>query len=169
MKILFKNTTKYDKENCNNFIIFHNNKYGKKELIKSLIILIAVIYILIFNLIYRNWYFIILMILASVLLYFVNKYKIEKKKKKKRGKQNKEYTFFFYDRYIKIKHKRQYERMIYFDIKKIFETDKNFFLYTDENHSLILDKEGFEIGTQKEFAEFIRRKCPFKYRGEKKK
>ena len=59
--------------------------------------------------------------------------------------------------------------IININIKKIFETDENFFLYTDEKHSLILDKDGFEIGNSKDFAEFIKRKCPFKYRNEEEK
>lgn len=59
--------------------------------------------------------------------------------------------------------------MNYFEFKKIFETDENFFLYTDEKHSLILDKDGFEIGTAKGFSEFIKRKCPFKYSNKENK
>ena len=58
--------------------------------------------------------------------------------------------------------------MLYFQIKKIFETEENFFLYTDDKHSLILDKDGFEIGSAKEFSKFIKKKCPFKYNNENK-
>ena len=53
MKVLFRNTTKYDKENCNSFIKFHSEKYGKKELIRLALIAIAMIYIAIFNIIYK--------------------------------------------------------------------------------------------------------------------
>lgn len=167
MKILFKNITKYDKENRNNFITFHTNKYGKKELLKYALIGICVIYILIFNLINKNWFFILGFAVLGIILYILNTKKSYKNKKQK--KRIKQYTFYFYEKYIKIKYRRQFERMRYFEVKKIFETEENFFLYTDENHSIILDKEGFEIGTPKEFSEFIKRKCPFKYRNEKNK
>ena len=94
---------------------------------------------------------------------YLNIYAIKKKKEKKKKQKNKEFTFFFYEKYIKIKCKRQFERMHYFEIKKIFETEENFFLYLDKKHSLILDKDGFDVGTSEGFSEFIKRRCPFKY------
>lgn len=166
MKALFKNITKYNKENCNNFINFHTNKYGKKELIKYILMLVVFIYIFISNIIYKNWYFLLALILIGILIYFTSKQKQEKKRKER--KKVKEYTFFFYKRYIKIKYRREYDRILYFNIKKIFETDKNFFLYTDDTHSLILDKDGFVIGNEKDFSEFIKKKCPFKYSNQTK-
>lgn len=166
MKILFKNTTKYNKENCDNFINFHTNKYGKKELLKYLLMFIIFVYMLIFNIIYKNWYFILSLIVILILAYFINNKKQSKKSKKKKRVQ--EYTFYFYERYIKIKCRRQFDRILYIQIKKIFETDKNFFLYTDDKHSLILDKEGFTIGNSKQFSKFIKKKCPFKYNNENK-
>lgn len=166
MKILFKNTTKYDKENCDNFVNFHADKYGKKELLKYLLMFIVFVYMLIFNIIYKNWYFILALIAILILAYFINNKKQAKKQKKKKRVQ--EYTFYFYERYIKIKYKRQFDRILYLQIKKIFETDKNFFLYTDDKHSLILDKEGFTIGNSKQFSKFIKKKCPFKYSNENK-
>lgn len=169
MKILFKNTTKYDKENRENFVNFHKHKYGTKELINGILIMVAISYIIIFNLMNINWYSLLIFIPVGLLIYFIYKYSTKKKKEKKKKQKNKEFTFFFYERHIKIKCKRQFDRLSYFEIKKIFETDENFFLYTDDTHSLILDKDGFEIGNEKDFAEFIKRKCPFKYRNQEEK
>lgn len=169
MKILFKNTTKYDKENRENFTNFHQNKYGRKELMAAILMTIAIMYILIFNIINLNWKFILLLIPIGTLIYFINKYATNKKKEKNKKQKNKEFTFYFYERHIKIKCKRQFERMTYFEIKKVFETDENFFLYTDDTHSLILDKDGFEIGTSKGFVEFIKKKCPLRYKRQENK
>ena len=169
MKILFKNTTKYDKENRENFVNFHKHKYGTKELINGILIMVAISYIIIFNLMNINWYSLLIFIPVGLLIYFIYKYSTKKKKEKKKKQKNKEFTYFFYERHIKIKCKRQFDRLSYFEIKKIFETDENFFLYTDDTHSLILDKDGFEIGNEKDFAEFIKRKCPFKYRNQEEK
>ena len=169
MKILFKNTTKYDKENRENFINFHKNKYGTKELIKAILISIPISYIIIFNVINMGWYSLLILIPLGILVYYIYKYAEKKKKSKKKKQKNKDFTFFFYERHIKIKCKRQFERMTYFEIKKVFETDENFFLYTDDKKSMILDKEGFEIGTSKGFAEFIKKKCPLRYRKEESK
>lgn len=167
MKILFKNTTKYTKKNRNNFIEFHSNKYGKKQLTKIIIGVILFLYLFISNIIYRNWIFLVLATILGIILYFFNSKKIEKERKAK--KKEKEYTFYFYERYIKIKCKRSFERLAYFKIYKIFETKEYFFLYLDEKSSLILSKTGFEVGTPKEFSKFIRRKCPFKYKYEERK
>ena len=166
MKILFKNTTKYTKENCNNFIEFHTNKYGKAELTKIIIAIVVVLYLIIVNIIHRNWVFIISALILGIILYFYYNKKSEKIRKSRN--KVKEYTFYFYERYIKIRCKRRFERVTYFKIHKVFETDEYFFLYLDEKSSLILSKDGFEIGTPREFSRFIRKKCPFKYNEQKK-
>ena len=163
MKILFKNITKYDKENTENFIEFHQNKYGKKELVKKILIGICVLYLIFFNLIKFSWKSLWLLIVLGLGIFCISKYANDKKEEKKKKQNNKEFIFSFYERYIKIKYKRQFERMIYLEIKRIHETEKNFFLYIDDKRSLILDKDGFSIGTSKEFSEFIKRKCLFKY------
>jgi len=169
MKVLFKNTTKYDKENRENFSNFHQKKYGKKELINAILISIPILYIVLYNIINLNWIGFIILVVLGVLVYLIKKLTVKKSKAKNKKQKNKEFTFYFYERHIKIRAKRQFERMTYFEIKKIFETDENFFLYIDDKHSMILDKEGFEIGNEKDFAEFIKKKCPFRYRNEEEK
>ena len=161
-----KNTTKYTKENCNNFIKFHSNKFGKKELIRIVLISIGVLYILIFNIINRNWILVLSGILVGGVIYLIEKKKAIKEAKQK--KKVKEFTFYFYEKYIKIKQKMQFERLKYFELHKIFETDEYFFLYLNEKQSLILNKEGFEVGTAKGFSKFIKSKCPLKYKNEDK-
>ena len=168
MKVLFKNITKYDKENRENLVNFHINKYGKKELTKFVLMVLVFTYVFISNLIYKNWYSILMLLVLAMIMYLV--YKIKENKENKKNKNIiKEYTFCFYDKYIKIRYRRQYQKILYLNIKKIFETDRNFFLYTDDKHSLILDKEGFIIGNSENFPEFIKKKCPFKYRNETNK
>lgn len=169
MKLLFRNTTKYDKENRKNFTNFHQKKYGRKELINTILLAFCILYMLVFNLINLSWYSLLVLIPLVVVIYLFYKYTTQKKKEKKNKQKNREYTFFFYEGHIKIKSKRQFERMTYLEIKKVFETNENFFLYTDDTHSLILDKNGFEVGTAKDFAEFIKKKCPFKYRNKEEK
>ncbi len=171
MKILFKNNTKYTKDRYNDFIEFHKNKFGLKTILKALIILICAIYILIFNIISKNWLVILSVAVICLILYMVNNFKLTKEKSNnnKMYKKQNEFAFFFYEKYIKIKCGRKFERLKYFELHRIFETKDYFFLYTDETHSLILDKNGFEIGTARGFQKFIKRKCPLKYKLEKEK
>lgn len=168
MKVLFRNTTKYTKEKYNDFLKFHDNKYGTKELIRLILIGLCLLYIFIFNIVCKKWYIILLFIVLAVIIYFFNKLSSDKRGKKNKRKIEKEYTFYFYENHIKIKYKRQFERLKYFSLHKIFETDKYFFLYLDERNSLILSKDGFEIGTAEGFSKFIKGKCPLKYSKEKK-
>lgn len=166
MKVLFKNTTKYTKENCNNFVEFHTNKYGKKEVLKIILFGICILYILIFNIVCKNWPLVLGTILVGIIIFVIERYKAEKQTKE--VKKEKEFTFYFYEKHIKIKHKRNFERLKYFQLHKIFETNEYFFLYLDDKKSLILSKDGFEIGRSKEFSKFIRNKCPLKYKNENK-
>ena len=166
MKVLFKNVTKYTKENCSNFEKFHTNKYGKKEMLRIILGIIVLLYIVIFNIRYKNWFLILGIVVLALLLYWMENYRLNKEKKEK--KKVKVFTFYFYENYMKVKYKKQFERLLYLNFHKVFETDQYFFLYTGEKNSLILNKEGFEIGTAEDFSKFIKAKCPFKYHKEKK-
>lgn len=84
MKILFKNTTKYDKENCNNFMTFHYDKYAKKTLIKYLLLCVCILYIIMVNIINKNWYLLLVISVVCILLYFLEKQKKQNKRKKKK-------------------------------------------------------------------------------------
>lgn len=159
--LLFKNTTKYTKENCNFFLEFHRKKYGTKELIKLILIGILIFYILVLNIIYHNWLLLLGIVLCGMIIFFIQKYIYQKQHQEK--KKIKIFTFFFYDNYMKIKYKKNFERYAYFKLHKIFETEKYFYLYTDETSSFILKKDGFTVGTPEDFAQFIKSKCPFKY------
>ena len=167
MKVLFRNKTVYDKENCDNFINFHAYKYGEREAVKYIATLLGVIFIIICNIWYKNWYLAIAIFSVAAIKYLIDN--IKGNNPQKQTKKVDIYTFYFYERYIKIRYKRKFERILYLNIKKAFETDNNFFLYTDANSSLILDKDGFEIGTAKDFSEFIKRKCPLRYSNQKEK
>ena len=50
---------------------------------------------------------------------------------------------------------------------KVFETKDYFYLYLDEDTAFLVSKSGFKIGTPKDFSEFIKKKCIFKYSKEK--
>ena len=166
MRVLFKNTTKYTKESFNSFLEFHADKYGKKELLKIILVSMCILYIMIFNIVYKNWLLVLGAVFLGGITYLIEKNKLLKEEKSKN--KVKKFTFYFYEKHIKIRYKREFERLKYFQLHKIFETDKYFFLYLDDKQSLILSKDGFEIGTSKEFSKFIKNKCPLKYKNEGK-
>ena len=166
MKVLFKNTTEYNKENYNEFIKFHQNKFGVKTIIKISLIGLCLIYIIIMNLIYKNLKAVGIILLVGLIVYGLNKLRVSEQiqDRKKDIKSKKKFTFYFYENYIKVRCGRKYERILYLELYKIFQNEEYFFLYTDENHSLIMNKNGFEIGTPETFNLFIKKKCPLKYK-----
>ena len=58
-------------------------------------------------------------------------------------------------------------RVYYFKLHKVFETKDYFYLYLDEDTAFLVSKSGFKLGTPKDFSEFIKKKCIFKYSKEK--
>ena len=58
-------------------------------------------------------------------------------------------------------------KIYYFKLYKVFETQDYFYLYLDEDTAFLVSKSGFKIGTPKDFSEFIKKKCIFKYSKEK--
>ena len=50
----------------------------------------------------------------------------------------------------------------YYKLYKVFETEHYFYLYINKNYSFVLSKDGFNIGSSKDFYKFIKRKIWYK-------
>ena len=83
-----------------------------------------------------------------------------------RNKASKEYIFYFYEGYMKIKHRMLTKKVWYYKFHKVFETDQYFFMYVDDKEPWMIEKDGFVIGDSKRFTEFIKGKCLFRYKKE---
>ena len=162
MKIIFKNNTKYTKQVYFDFLEFHNKKFGKKYWFYTILVLIIILYILIINIIYFNWRLAILLIITciSFAIYRVKSQEkiIKNELKREPITQEKEFKFIFYEKYFKIRDKLKKETIKYYKIKKVYETEKYFYLYIDKTHSFLLSKDGFSIGNVKDFYKFIKKK-----------
>ena len=82
-------------------------------------------------------------------------------KTQKKYSKNKEasFTFSFYKFHFSVEKKT----FSYLKLYKVFETKDYFYLYLDEENAILVSKKGFKLGTSKEFSEFIKKKCLFKY------
>ena len=168
MNLLFKNVTKYSKEVYDEFLKFHSKKFSFRYNLFSLAISMLLLFLMMLHISYNNYG--IAVIICACLTAFIlyryfqpieevrNEYNSEKITKKT------SYTFSFYEKYFKIYAKREYSKIYYKDLYKIFETNEFFYLYLDKRHSLLLDKNGFQRGTCLEFKNFIKKKCPFKFK-----
>lgn len=163
MKPLFKNITKYDKKNYEQFLEFHSKKYSFSYNFYTITMIVLLIYCMIFNITQKNLtmfllFFVLLIIFLLVRIYLpVKRYQ----KTQKRIVKNKEnnFTFSFYNLYFTLNETTFY----YFKLYKVFETSDYFYLYINEDNAAMVSKNGFKVGTVEEFSKFIKKKCLFKY------
>lgn len=170
-KIIFKNVTESSKQSYNKLLEFHKNKFGIKTVLSTAILAICILYMIISNIVYNNWKIIIIILFSIILVLMLKKYifnnEKEIKENNKRIKRHAEYVYTFYKHYFNIKVGKESQSILYFRLFKVYETDEDFYLYTDKDHSLILSKKGFVIGKQENFSEFIKKKCFLKFKKEK--
>lgn len=168
MKVLFKNKTQYSKEIYKEFLEFHQEKYGSKYIINTVLISILFLFCIIVQI--QSYKFELAILTAIILTIFicwrlynpVNTVKKEIKSEKIEKEQ--QFIFKFYDKYFNIYGKKINSKIIYWKLYKIFENEDYFYLYLDKTHAFLLSKQGFDIGTPEEFREFIKKKCIFKFR-----
>lgn len=165
MKILFKNTTIYTKEEMDRFQNFHINRNKRKYILWLLSLNILFFILLILNLLYKNWYAIggIIFIVAIMYAYY---FRINPKIMQKNNKQQlcREFTFYFGEQYLEIKGIKENNKIFYYKFRRVYETKNNFYLYLDNQYSILINKNGFIIGSAEEFKKFIKKKLIFKYR-----
>lgn len=166
-EILFKNVTRYNTKNYNEFIEFHNKKYTFSNNFYTIIMTILLVYCLVLNIKQKSLPLILLftVLLIGFLLwriYFPIK-RYQKTQKNLTKTKSTSFTFSFYNLYFQLDQKTIY----YFKLYKVFETKEYFYLYINPDYAMLVSKKGFEIGTAEEFSKFIQKKCFFKYRKQK--
>ena len=167
MKVLFKNVTKYNKKNYEQFLQFHNKKFGFSYNFYTIIMSILLIVCIVFSANEKNilFVFMFLIILIAFLLFRLYFPMKKHEKTEKQYKANKENlcTYSFYDWYFTLNEQTFY----YFKLFKVFETKDYFYLYINDENAALVSKNGFQKGSTKEFSEFIKKKCLLKYSKQK--
>ena len=171
LKLLFKNTTTYSKHIYNDFLKFHTRKFSFKYHLFSLVVSMLILFLIMLYI--QNHYYGLAVIFCACLTSFIlYRYfhpieEVNKDYHSNKITKEQSFTFSFYNTYFKVFTKREYSVIYYRELYKIFETDTFFYLYLDNRHSLLLDKSGFKKGTPITFRDFIKKKCPFKYKLDK--
>ena len=174
LKVLFKNTTKYDKKIYREFINFHQKIYGFRYKLYTIVIILLLMFIAICQISF-NGYVLALISFIVIVIFFLWRLihpvsTISKELKSDKIQKEESFTFYFYDKYFKIREEIKLETytMKYFSIYKVYETKSFFYIYTDKTHAFLINKNCFSIGNSKHFSEFIHKKCKFKYRSKLK-
>jgi len=163
MKPLFKNITIYNSKNYNQFIKFHGEKFNFSYNMYTLVMLVLMIYCIVLNIMQKNILLLLLFLIMFVLTVFFRMVlpakRYQKTKKKFSLSKQTSVTMNFYKFYFKIEQKVY----PYLKLYKVFETKDYFYLYIDEENAVLVDKNGFKLGTADDFTDFIKKKCLFKY------
>lgn len=166
MKPLFKNITKYNSKNYEQFIKFHGEKFNFSYNMYTIIMSVLLIYCIILNISQKEIWLILLFLALLILLFLIRMYFPMKRyqKTKKKYSKNKEISisFTFYKFYFSFEEKT----ITYSKIYRVYETKDYFYLYLDDENAVLVSKSGFKLGSVEEFRKFIKKKCFFKYRKE---
>ena len=106
MKPLFKNITNYNSKMYNEFINFHDEKFGFSYNAYNVVTIILLIYCIILNIIHKEFSLLLIFIAMLAIfvlyrIYFPIK-KYQKDQKKYSRKRNSQFAFVFYKHYFKI-------------------------------------------------------------------
>lgn len=173
MNILFKNRTKYTKEIYDTFLEFHRKKYHFSYLAYNVIIIALILFCLTVQVKYHNFTIAILFccILTGFILWRYLHPTSEVSKEYQSDKIQKEqiFTFKFYKNFFTCENTKEIQKVQYYRLYRIFETDDFFYLYIDRTHSFLVSKTSFNLGKASDFSSFIHKKCFFRYRNSNKK
>ena len=168
MKILFKNKTKYTKEIYKEFVEFHNKKYHLQYVAFNIFIIALLLFFVICQIRYKYYVLAIIscMVFTAFCLYrFFHPISVVKKELNgKTIKEEKSFTFKFYDKYFKVESGIELNLVKYYKLRRCFETKDFFYLYIDKTHAFLINKENFSIGNSNDFSNFIRKKCFLRFK-----
>lgn len=168
LKILFKNTTKYNKTIYKKFLEFHKNKFHFSYTLYTALVLLAIFFCLAMQIKYHNYNIAILLAIALTcfllwrILHPISE--VRKDFNSDKIQSEKEFSFNFYEKSFKVRDKCKYEIIKYRNLYKVFETVDFFYLYIDKTHAYLISKSGFTRGNSKEFSDFIKKKCWLRFK-----
>lgn len=166
MKPLFKNITKYNKKNYEQFLEFHSNKYSFSYNLYTITMTILLFFCITLNIVEKNVKYLLFFscILLAFLLYriYFPLKRHDKTQKKLKNNEETQCSYSFYKWYFTLNDQTFY----YFKLYKVFETKDYFYIYLNDEKASLVNKKGFTSGSSEEFSKFIKKKCLLKYRKE---
>lgn len=173
MEKLFENKTKYSQKDYDIFIEAYKNEFAKSDYVFILfnIVFFGLCMILAFR---EKEIFLGLAILIGLGLYLWfriirQNLIVEKTKKSQKVLGDFENNYEFYKNYFKVKNKDGEAQIFYLNLYRTIETKEFFYIFISRQYAFIISKQGFIKGTAEEFASFIKKKMPIKYKIRTKK
>lgn len=172
LKLLFENTTKYTKTTYDTFLAFHSKKYHFSYTLYTALIVAFILFALVMQIKYHNYTLAFIFCFGMTFFILWRFFRpisdISKEYKSEKIKKEKEFTFKFYDNFFMVEDDKQFSKLKYYQLHKVFETNDFFYLYLDKNHSFLLNKDGFKKKNSSAFSTFIKKKCWWCFKTHKK-
>ncbi len=167
-KKLFVNKTTYTTDTYVEFLKFHNKKYNLSYIAYTVIWIMLFIFCIIiaFGSEMRLQGVSITMILVVFIIYRILRPKmiVNREMKSEKVSDNNTNTFVFYRNQIEISNNNGKFNYKYMNFRKVFETKDFFYLYVTRENAFLVSKNTFSLGNSKDFSNFIKDKCRFKYK-----
>lgn len=150
------------------YLKFHEKKFGLKYTLYTGFIIVLLLFCLVVQVKAHN-YSLAIIFCSIIAGFFLWRYlhpisEVSKEFKSDKIQKEEKFTFIFYENNFKVRAKLQTYVMKYSDLFKIFETSTFFYLYIDKTHAMLLNKDGFSVGSANDFSNFIRKKCWYKFK-----
>ncbi len=163
MKLLFKNTTTYNKDIYDKFLLFHQKRYHFSYTVYTATVVALILFVLILQVKYHNFTIAILFCCVFTIFilwrYFHPIAEVSKEYQSDKIQKGKSFTFKFYDNFFIIENIKEFSKFKYYKLYKVFETVDFFYLYIDKTHAFLLDKTKFKNNNSQQFSDFIKKKC----------
>lgn len=168
MKVLFKNTTQYTKTTYDKFLAFHSKKYHFSYTAYTALVVAFILLSLILQVKVHNFTLAIVLccgLTTFVLWRFFRPISdVSKEYKSEKIQKEKQFTFIFFHNFFTIEDEKEFSKIKYYQLYKVFETESFFYLYIDKTHSFLVDKSKFKENNPSAFSDFIKRKCWWCYK-----
>ena len=168
LKILFKNSTKYNESVYMEFLEFHQKKFGLKYTLYTVSVIALLLFCVILEI--KEDDFTLAIILCSIItVFFLWRYlhpisEVSKDFNSDKIQYEEIIHFYFYKNEFEVQNKSDTYAINYYNLYKIFENSDFFYLYVDKTHAMLLNKDGFSVGSAYDFSNFIRKKCWYKFK-----
>lgn len=150
------------------FLAFHRQKYHITDTLHTVIVVVFILFCFIIQ-VKSHHFNLVFLIACSLTLYILWRFfrpicDITKEYKSDKIQKEKQFTYKFYAPFFTIEDEKEYSKIKYYELYKVFETKDFFYLYLDKTHAFLLDKSCFQKKKPSDFSKFIQKKCWWCYK-----
>lgn len=164
MKEIFKNRTTCTQKEYNRFLTVQIREFGVSEVIYKILGIVCFLFFLAISIRYKEYK--LLVCIVPIFMFFLWANFKRPMDDIKKNKEIEEFSniYYFYKTYFIIECDKEKSKVFYFNLYRVIETEKSFYLYVSRDKAFLLSKEGFINSTSNEFKKFIFKRTLLKFK-----